>query len=122
MSRSTLTHRLLPIFATVLFFLCLSLQAQAAPQVIYGDGLAASWANWSWATVNLAAASPTHNGSSNSIAVTCGAWEGLYLHHPGLNTVGFTKLRFFVHGGSSGGQLLKVYVERAVGGQGPSVP
>ncbi len=62
--------------------LSLAIPAQAAPQVIYDDILAASWANWSWASVNLSAATPVHSGTK-SIAVTyTGGWQGLYLAHP----------------------------------------
>ncbi|MCG3212656.1 MAG: hypothetical protein FOGNACKC_06331 [Anaerolineae bacterium] len=43
--------------------------AQATTTTVYDDSLTAGWANWSWATVNLNAASPTHSGSG-SIAVT----------------------------------------------------
>lgn len=98
-------------------------RALAAPQAIYADALAASWVDYSWATVNLGATSPTHTGA-RSIAVSYGAWQGLFLHHPGVSTSGFAKLRFFVHGGSAGGQQLNLYAVRASDGQnehGPAV-
>ena len=84
----------------------------AASQMIYADGLAASWDNYSWAAVNLQATAPVHSGSK-SIAVTFGAWQGLYLHHPGLSSAGFTKLRFFLHGGGAGGQKMNLFATRA---------
>jgi hypothetical protein len=92
----------------------------ATPRDIYADTLAPGWSDWSWATVNLQVTSPVHSGTY-SIGVNAGAWEGLYLHHAGVLTSGFTWLRFFVHGGSAGGQLVQVYVERASGGSGPTV-
>lgn len=98
-------------------------RASAAPQAIYADGLAASWVDYSWATVNLQAGAPVHAGA-HSIAVTYGAWQGLFLHHPGVSTAGFSKLRFFIHGGGAGGQQLNLYAVRASDGQnehGPSV-
>lgn len=79
----------------------------AATKVIYDDALATGWDNWSWAEVNLSATSPTHSGSS-SIQVTYSAWSGLYLHHAGLSTAGYTTLRFFIHGGTAGGQGIMV--------------
>jgi hypothetical protein len=85
--------------------------------MIYDDALAAGWADYSWATVNLQATTPVYNGS-RSIAVTYGAWQGLYLYHPGQSTIGFTYLRFFAHGGSAGGQLFQVYAVRASDGSG----
>jgi hypothetical protein len=113
----------LACLATLLVALSLSLPAQAAPQAVYADALAAGWADWSWgASVDLAATAPVHGGS-HSIAVTyTGGWQGLYLAYPGgLSTLGFSKLRFYVHGGSGGGQLLQVYAVRASGGGGPPV-
>jgi hypothetical protein len=100
-----------------------SLQPATATQDIYADALATGWSDWSWATVDLQAATPVHSGS-RSIAVTYGAWQGLYLHHPELPTAGFSHLRFFIHGGSSGGQQLNVYATYPVNGSdqnGPSV-
>ena len=80
-------------------------QPATAAQDIYTDTLAPGWSNWSWATVDLQATAPVHSGS-HSIAVTYGAWQGLYLHYPELSTAGVSHLRFFIHGGSSGGQRL----------------
>jgi hypothetical protein len=93
---------------------------RAAPQMIYDDALAAGWADYSWATVNLQATTPVHSGS-RSIAVTYGAWQGLYLYHPGQSTIGYTYLRFFMHGGSTGGQHFQVYAIRADDGNGPAI-
>jgi hypothetical protein len=100
-----------------LSFITLSHVVRAAPQMIYDDALAAGWADYSWATVNLQATTPVHGGS-HSIAVTYGAWQGLYLYHPGQSTVGFTYLRFFGHGGATGGQRFQVYAIRASDGSG----
>ena len=98
-----------------------SLQPATALQDIYTDALAAGWSNWSWATVNLQATAPVHSGS-RSIAVTYGAWQGLYLHYPELSTAGFTSLRFFIHGGSAGGQHLNVYAAHTVNGSDQNGP
>ncbi len=98
--------------------------ALLAEQGIYGDGLASGWYNWSWADVDLSNTSLVYSGT-NSIAVNFGAWEGLYLHNPGVNPLGFTDLHFFVHGGGSGGQVLNVYLVLEGNGStinGPSVP
>lgn len=125
MNRQFFARSLAPFLLALALLLTLlpSGRAQAAPQTIYADALAAGWQNYSWATVNLNAASPVHAGSA-SIAVTYGAWQGLFLNHSGLNTAGFTKLRFFIHGGSAGGQRLQVYVNRISdpsGAHGPAV-
>lgn len=84
----------------------------AASQVIYTDALATGWDNYSWAAVNLQATAPVHTGSK-SIAVTYSGWDGLYLHHPGISTAGFSALSFFIHGGSAGSQKLNVFAIRA---------
>ena len=92
-------------------------------RVIYDDALATGWQNWSWAVVNLSASSPTHSGS-HSIAVTFDAWEGLYLHKAGVDTLGVTHLRFYTHGGESGGQAMNVFMNLEVNGNpqnGPAI-
>ncbi len=95
--------------------------ARATPQDIYADALAAGWQNYSWTSVNLQTAAPVHSGSY-SISVDYTAWGGLYLYHPGVTTLGFTWLRFFVHGGSAGDQQMRVYAIRASDGEGESGP
>jgi hypothetical protein len=80
-----------------------------ADQVIYDDALENSWVNWSWATVNLANASPVHSGS-DSISVTAsnipGSWQALYLDVSAMNTSGFTNLTFWINGGTGGQAVL----------------
>ncbi|GIV95981.1 MAG: hypothetical protein KatS3mg057_0638 [Herpetosiphonaceae bacterium] len=97
--------------------------APTATTIIYHDALAASWQNWSWASVDFQATSPVYSGT-NSIAVTYSGWDGLYLYHPGLDTGGSSRLRFFIHGGNAGGQQLHVYAVRADdpdGAHGPEI-
>jgi hypothetical protein len=89
----------------------LALQLTArADQIIYDDALENGWANWSWATVNLANTSPVHSGSY-SISVTAsntpGNWQALYLNISAMNTSGFTNLTFWINGGT-GGQAVQV--------------
>src|SRR5258706_7709668 len=83
--------------------------AQTA-QPIYADALVSGWQNWSWATVNLSAPSPVHSGT-RSVSVTADAWEAIYLHHDAFDSSGYTDLVFWIHGGSTGGQLLQVQAE-----------
>jgi hypothetical protein len=107
-------HRTLAMFALAALALAAlpNGRALAAPQPIYADSLATSWADWSFTAHDLQATAPIHSGSK-SISVTYGAWQGLFLHHPGIATVGFTKLTFFIHGGAAGGQKLQLYATRA---------
>jgi hypothetical protein len=89
----------------------LALQLTArADQIIYDDALENGWANWSWATVNLANTSPVHS-SPYSISVTAsntpGNWQALYLDVTAMNTTGITNLTFWINGGT-GGQAVQV--------------
>lgn len=93
----------------------------AAQQNIYTDSLAAGWQNYSWATVNLAATSPLHSGN-NSISVTYGSFDGLFLNYAGFSTNGFTTLRFWIHGGATGGQSVQVYAIRSSDPSGQNGP
>jgi hypothetical protein len=76
-------------------------------QALYTDSLVNGWQNWSWATVNLANTSPVHSGNA-SASVNAAAWQAFYLHHDGFDSGGFTDLVFWIHGGTTGGQLLQV--------------
>lgn len=101
----------------------LAATAQSTPLPIYADALGTGWQNWSWASVDLQATTPVHSGS-RSIRVTYGAWQGLYLHHPGIDTTGFSAVRFYIHGGTAGGQRLQLYAVRASdpgGAHGPQI-
>jgi len=94
----------------------------AQSPAVYGDALASGWEDWSWdATVGFAATSPVQSGT-RSIAVTpTAAWGALYLHHDAFSPAGLARLEFYIHGGTSGGQDLVVYVEDASGASHPQV-
>lgn len=80
--------------------------------MIYDDALGAGWSNWSWGvTLRLDERASPQQGRQ-AIAVTYQhAWAGLKLHHrAGVSTNRFTRLRFWVHGGTRGGQQLQVYL------------
>ena len=80
----------------------------SADQIIYNGALENGWANWSWATVNLANTSPVYSGNSNSISVTCGGYQALYLNSNPFNPSLYTDLAFWINGGT-GGQPLTVF-------------
>lgn len=75
---------------------------------VYADALGTGWADWSWATRNLAATSPLFAGT-RSITANFGAWTGLYFHHTGVSTVGLEFVEFQVHGGSTSNPALTAY-------------
>jgi hypothetical protein len=55
-------------------------RAAAADQVVYGDGLANGWQNWSWSSSVHFLAWGGYNGSQAMAWQVTGAWGGLYLH------------------------------------------
>jgi alpha-N-arabinofuranosidase len=83
---------------------------------IYQDALNNGWNNWSWASVNTGSATTVHTGSS-AIAVTADGYEALYLQHPALPTDAYESLKFWIHGGATGGQTLNVVALRSGTGQ-----
>lgn len=112
------------LFLLINIFTCayrLPVSMHSLTENIYIDSLSAGWADWSWGAVNLSASSPVHGGS-HSISVQLAAWQGLYLHNAGVNTLGFTHLRFFIHGGTSGGQQMNVYLVVEVNGNSQNGP
>jgi len=78
---------------------------------VYTDSLAAGWQNWSWgATVGFANINPAYGGAGASISVRyTAAWAGLYLHNDApVGTSTYTSVRFQIHGGTIGGNGLRV--------------
>ncbi len=87
----------------------------AGPAVIYADALAGGWQDWSWdATRRFDNPQPVHGGSA-SIAVTfTAAWGGFYLHtDSAISAGGISAIRFWVHGGSTGGQSVNFHITEA---------
>lgn len=120
-------RKFFPAIVLLIFILTCSFQRPASlhslTEDIYTDSLAAGWSDWSWGVVNLNAASPVHSGN-HSISVQLAAWQGLYLQNAGVNSLGVTHLRFFIHGGSLGAQQINIYLVLEVNGSsqnGPSI-
>ncbi|HZR21038.1 MAG TPA: IPT/TIG domain-containing protein [Verrucomicrobiae bacterium] len=86
--------------------LALTLCAQDLP--VYTDALQNGLEDWSWATVDLANATPVHSGAA-SIKVSAKAWEAFRVHAPTpLTTAAYSTLTFWVNGGAAGGQPLSL--------------
>lgn len=93
-------------------------RAAAATELeVYGDSLNTGWSNWSWSTtVNFTAPSPVYTGSAATSVTISGAWAALYLHSGTLIPISsYSTLRFWIHGGSQGGQVLQVKLADANG-------
>jgi hypothetical protein len=87
--------------------------ASTSASPVYSDALLNGWGDWSWdlPNHNLAGTSPVHGGSQ-AIAVTYTvAWSGLQfgLNTP-LNVSAYDRLRFWIHGGSAGGQTVQAQI------------
>lgn len=93
--------------AAMLACIPLPAKAQSTSQAIYGDALENGWQNWSWATVNLSNTSPVHSGH-DSISVTAGPWQALYLANSVQYAYNFDAVTFWINGGPVGGQKLQV--------------
>ncbi|MEI7771140.1 MAG: hypothetical protein WCI67_14200, partial [Chloroflexales bacterium] len=82
----------------------------AAAQPIYTDSLAAGWLNWSWNSTVLLSSTGRFKTGKASIAITFkAAWAGFYIHNnTPLSTKGYSKIRFWINGGTTGGQKMAV--------------
>jgi hypothetical protein len=96
-----------------------SITQAASDLTIYGDALAAGWADWSWGTTrNLSNASPVQGGTASISVKYEAAWAGFYLHaNTPVDLANYDRLRFWIHGGSAGSQRLRVVAN----GSDPSI-
>jgi len=82
--------------------------------IIYGDGLAADWQDWSWdSTVDFDNDTPVESGMA-SLAVTYGeGWAGLSLRAPSpIDVSGYSTITFVIHGGATGTRDLQFFTQR----------
>jgi alpha-L-arabinofuranosidase len=106
----TLRRELSLLMVLMPLLCCLALPSAARAQTdqsVYTDVLVNGWQNWSWATVNLSNTTPVQSGT-DSISVSAGPYQALYLHQTTFNSTPYTALVFWINGGSTGGQLLQV--------------
>ncbi len=83
------------------------------PTIVYADALAPGFSDWSWATRNLDQRSIVHAGTS-AISFEPDSWAGLYFRHgTGLDASKFSAVRLWVHGGTSGGQVVKLLLHNS---------
>lgn len=85
------------------------LTGAAADLPVYTDALASGWQDWSWdTTVDRSNATPVHSGTASIAATYTAAWGGLYLHANSLDISAYDTLRFWLHGGTAGGQRVSI--------------
>lgn len=84
--------------------------APASQFVFFADAVGLGWEDWSWdCRRDFKSVSPIHEGKY-AIAVDYEkSWGGLaFGRHDPINTQEYNRLEFWIHGGASGGQLLRV--------------
>ncbi len=80
-----------------------------ADQIVFDDALKNGWQDWGWALINYSNTSPVHTGSKSiSVTITNSTSQAIYLAHPAFDASLFTNLTFWINGGATGGQQLKV--------------
>lgn len=90
---------------------------------VYADALAPGWTDWSWSTSrDFACTGPVHAGTASISVVHTAAWGGLYLHTDDhLTGSAYSHLRFWIHGGTTGGHALAVSLYDGNLSGGPAV-
>ena len=76
--------------------------------VVYDDSLRNGFDCRLWTGVYLSCTSPVHSGTHSIRVGPSPPWQGLYLHHPGLDTGPYSSVSFWINGGDLGGQRLQV--------------
>ena len=74
---------------------------------VYTDGMESGFANWSWADHTLYETGTVHAGSS-AIRFEPDGWSGLMFHHDGLDLSLYQSIELWVHGGTAGGQGVRL--------------
>lgn len=107
------------VMTTLLALLCVG-AAPAQNLVVYDDALRNDFLpGYSYGGgTNLDNAAPTYNGSARSIAFTGNSSNAVAFANEArsFDTAQYTGLRFFVHGGASGGQQLRLHIYSGLGG------
>ena len=93
-------------------------QPGSAEQLVYADSLANGWRSQGTAEISLDAGAPVHFGSK-SISISPDAYQLWSLIHVPIDSSIYTNLTFWIHGGSSGGQRVRVVGHRNYAGQSP---
>ncbi|MCB0194379.1 MAG: hypothetical protein KDJ65_20685, partial [Anaerolineae bacterium] len=92
-----------------LMFWSLSGSQAQTDLLVYGDSLESDWENWSWDTTVNFQSTPKHMGSAALAATFTQSWAGLYLHsNVDIDATHYEALRFYIHGGDTGGHALQV--------------
>ena len=90
----------------------------AADLLIYTDGLEPGWDDWSWSatSLDLLSTAEVYSGTY-AVAVDLDSQGGLSFRRADFYTSSWEALEFYIHGGTDGGQQLRVFLHGAGGGQ-----
>jgi hypothetical protein len=92
--------------------------------LVYADGLASGWQDWSWdAAIRLDADAPVQSGSASLAVTYTQPWAGLSLRAPTLlDGALYHAITFWIHGGESGARRVRFSIQQSdSGGQTPAV-
>ncbi len=81
--------------------------APTGNEVVYDDSLQNFWMEAGWAKLDYANTALIHSGTA-SIKVSADAYQALSLRHDPFDSSRFRSLSFWINGGDTGGQILKV--------------
>lgn len=99
------------ILRSLILLLLASSGAARADVVVYADAIASGWQDWSWGGVTreLGSTAPVYAGTAAMRVTYTEGWSGVQLGNAsGVDVSAYDVLRFYVHGGSSGGQSIEV--------------
>ncbi len=92
-------------------FMCFSLPCNSVPIIVYDDALQSGFQDWSWAPHDLNNTTTVYLGTS-SVSMQADNWMGVLFHQDtAINLADNNRLSFQIHGGSNGGQLIRVYFQ-----------
>jgi hypothetical protein len=74
---------------------------------VYTDAFENGFEDRLWLSHSPSNTAPVHSGAYSISVTPMGLWQGLYVHHPGLDTTPYTSLSFWANGGI-GGQRLQI--------------
>ncbi|MEZ5312144.1 MAG: glycoside hydrolase family 44 protein [Thermoanaerobaculia bacterium] len=106
-----IARTLRPIAGAALLGALFVAPATAQDLWVYQESLAAGWADWSWATHDLAATGIVHS-APNAIEWQPDGWQGIYFHSSSVFDAGsYLSLRFWVRGIGGSSQHVNVVVQ-----------
>jgi len=80
-----------------------------ADQNIYTDTLQNGWQDWGWAQIEYANTSPVHSGTKSiGVTISDATSQAIYIAHPAFDSSPYLSVRFWINGGSVGGQKLLI--------------